>query len=394
MKTTDIDKIHGAGLISAEQREAIIAHFGLKEEGGKFLAILSFIGAVLVAAGVILLIGAHWDEIPRGVKLASGLALMLGAHGAGWWVREARRDYPKIGEALHLAGSLLWLGNIALVGQIYHLSSRPGNAFLLWWVGLAALPWLLRSPAQFVLLLLGIGLWFGFEINDSASLIRCDDERQILAYAMLGLLFTAFGLVLRGRGNRQFARLAETIGLLVFALFAYPLTWEGWWGWNSQGALLCSWLLPVVGVVAALLLALGCRNLTALTRQWRGAWGAALAGAAALLVAAEFVPGRNGWYWIGHMTPFNTTAAIAFFIFCLVQVRVGVQARDRFLVNLGVVFIALDIVATYLGLIGSMAFTGLIFVFSGLFLIVFAVFLERKRRALMKAIQAQPEIRA
>jgi len=31
MKTTDIEKIHEAGLISAEQRDSIIAHFGLKD---------------------------------------------------------------------------------------------------------------------------------------------------------------------------------------------------------------------------------------------------------------------------------------------------------------------------------------------------------------------------
>ena len=35
MKTTDIEKIHEAGLISAEPRDQIIAHFGLKEDGGK-----------------------------------------------------------------------------------------------------------------------------------------------------------------------------------------------------------------------------------------------------------------------------------------------------------------------------------------------------------------------
>jgi uncharacterized membrane protein len=43
---------------------------------------------VLVAAGIVLLIASNWDEIPRGVKLAVGLALMLGAHGVGWWLRE------------------------------------------------------------------------------------------------------------------------------------------------------------------------------------------------------------------------------------------------------------------------------------------------------------------
>ena len=392
MKTTDIEKIHEAGLITAEQRDQIIAHFGLKDEGAKFLTIVSFLGALLVAAGIALLIGAHWDEIPRGVKIAAGLALMLGAHGAGWWLRDARKDYPKTGEALHFAGSLLFLGNIALVGQIYHLSSRPANAFLLWWLGIAALPWLLRSAAQFALLLLGIGIWFGVEINDSTSLIRFDDEHQVLAYALLGLVFTGFGFLLRRGTDKNFSVVAETFGLLAFSMFSYPLTWAGFLSWGYRHAELNPWILPALGTVAALLVALGCRNLTTLSVQWRITWAATLAGAAALLVAAHFVPQQREWHWFGYMTPLNTVAAVAIFIYGLLQVQVGVQERSRFLVNLGVLFIALDIIATYIGLFGSMAFTGMMFIISGVFLMVFAVFLEKKRRKLMRQIKATPEV--
>ena len=391
MKYGDVQKLQEAGLITDEQRQKITEHFQLKEDGGKFLVIISFIGAVLVAAGITLLIAAHWNEIPRGVKLISGLALMLGAHGTGWWLRDARKDYPKTGEALHFAGSLLFLANIALVGQIYHLSSRPANAFLLWWLGLAALPWLLRSAAQFALLLLGIGIWFDVEINDATSLIRFDDEHQVLLYALLGLVFTGFGFLLRKSSNRDFSAVAETLGLLAFAIFSYPLTWAGFLSWGHRQAELNQWLLPALGTLAALLALSGCRNLTALSQQWRMTWGATLAGAAALLVAANFVPQQNEWHWFGHMTPLNTVAAIAFFIFGLLQVQVGVQERSRFLVNLGVVFIALDMIATYIGLFGSMAFTGLMFIISGAFLIVFGVYLEKKRRALMKQIKSPPE---
>ena len=377
MKTADIEKIHAAGLISAEQRDQIIARFGLKDDANKFLVIVSFIGAVLVAAAIALLIGAHWDEIPRGVELSGGLALMFGAHGAGWWLRDARKNYPKTGEALHFAGSLLFLANIALVGQIYHLSSRPANAFLLWWLGIAALPWLLRSAAQFALLLLGIGIWFGVEINDATSLIRFDDEHQVLVYALLGLVFTGFGFLLRKSSNKDFSVVAETFGLLAFVIFSYPLTWAGFLSWGDRPAELNQWILPVLGTLAALLVALGCRQLTTLTTQWRMTWGATLVGAAALLVTANFVPQQNEWHWFGHMTPLNTVAAVAIFIFGLLQVQVGVQERSRLLVNLGVIFIALDIIATYIGLFGSMAFTGLMFIGSGVFLILFAMFLEK-----------------
>jgi uncharacterized membrane protein len=47
----------------------------------------------------------------------------------------------------------------------------------------------------------------------------------------------------------------------------------------------------------------------------------------------------------------------------------------------------LDLIATYFVLIGSMARTGLMFLISGVFLIVFGIYLEKKRRALMQQIK-------
>jgi hypothetical protein len=47
MKHADIQKLHDAGLITDEQRQKIIEQFQFKEDGGgKFLAIVSLIGAV------------------------------------------------------------------------------------------------------------------------------------------------------------------------------------------------------------------------------------------------------------------------------------------------------------------------------------------------------------
>src|ERR1043166_6735284 len=168
MKYSDIAKIREAGLITAEQQEQINQHFKLKEDDNKLLTVLSIVGAVLAVCGIALLIAANWQEIPRGIKIAMGLVLMLGAHAGGWYLRE-KKGYPKSGEALHLAGSGLFLANIGLIGQIYHLSARPPNAFLLWWAGIAALPWVLRSKAQHVLSLLAFGFWFGMEINQDGS---------------------------------------------------------------------------------------------------------------------------------------------------------------------------------------------------------------------------------
>jgi hypothetical membrane protein len=79
---------------------------------------------------------------------------------------------------------------------------------------------------------------------------------------------------------------------------------------------------------------------------------------------------------------------VALFVFCLLQAQAGVQQRSRFMVNLGVTFIALHIFSVYLNLFGSMARTGMMFLVSGVLLIGFGIFLEKRRRVLMQQIKA------
>ena len=394
MKYGDVQKLHEAGLITDEQRQKIIEHFQLKEDGGgKFLAIVSLIGAVLIAAGITLLIAAHWNDIPRGVKIATGLLLMLGFHGGGWWLREVQSKFRKTGEALHLVGACLFLANIALIGQIYNIVSRPPNAFLLWWVGIAALPWLLRSKAQHVLLLIAFGIWFGFEVNQRGGFIYCESQRQILLYALLGLAYLGAGYCLRRTPFSEFADVTEKLGLFAFLIFVYPLTWKDFFGgWENSE--IRQWFFPALGVLALLPLAAGLKNLTALTRQWRWTWFAAQLGMVVFMATVWFGcwqldhTGESRRYFWGESWSY-LVGSLALFIFCLMQIQIGIQERSQFLVNLGVTFIALDILAAYCDLFGSMARTGVMFLISGIFLIVFGVYLEKKRRALMKQIKSQ-----
>lgn len=388
MKYSDIGKIQEAGLITAEQQRQIIEHFKLKEEGGRFLAVISFVGAVLVGCGIILLIASNWDEIPRGVKIAVGLLLMLGAHGAGWYLREVNGHYQKNGEALHLVGAGLFLGNIALIGQIYHLSARPPNAFLLWWAGIAALPWLLRSKALHILCLLAFGLWFGLEINQQGSPIYFgNDECQILLYSLLGLACVGGAYCLRQTSFAEFASPTEKLGLLAFQIFAYPLTWAEFY--RQHDALAMSpWIFPALAVLVLVLLAVGVPALTDLTRQWRWTWGLTLVAGIGLLAGELFIAPRWSTGY-GHNNPgYHWLCAVVLFLLCLLEIQVGVQRRSESLVNLGITFIALIIIATYVSLFGSMARTGLMFLVGGVFLIVFGIYLEKKRRALMQQMKS------
>ena len=395
MKLADLQKIHAAGLITDEQRQRIIAHFGLKEEGrGVFLTILSTIGAVLVAAGVILLISANWDSIPKFVKIATALGLLLGAHACGYYLREVRKDYLKTAEALHLLGSLLFLANIALVGQIYHLSSRPPNAILLWWAGFAALPWLLRSKAQFVLFLLAFTVWFGMEVAQRDSLLHTREVVEVALLSLLGLAYFGWGGALRRTSYANFSGAGEKLGLLLFHGFLYPHSLKFFYHGSSEWSDSSTHEGLIFGGLATLafgVVALQINRDERLTSQWRFAWLVAFAaclGTMALVISDVLTVPTD--FWCRRESLASALVAVAWFVLCVIQIQAGAQLQSRFLINLGIACVALNLITTYLQLIVSMAQTGWMFLLSGVFLIGLGIYLEKKRRALLHRFQTPP----
>ena len=396
MKHSDIVHLHELGLITEEQQQKIISTLKLKEEGGKLLLVLSTIGALLIVGGIILLISANWDAIPRGVKIATGLLLMLSAWGGGWYLREVRGDYLKSGEALYLVGAGLWLSNIALIGQIYHLSSRLPNAFLLWFAGVLPLPWILRSKALFVLSLMSFGIWVGTETNCDAGWFGGDwYESQMALYGLCGLLVLAWGYVLRLGRWSEFAAPAEKTGLLALLLSTYPFCWVyfGHYGIKWNPAAIAT--LSVIALGALVLLAIGLRNpQLELPTQWRWTWAATLVGLAALFgIALTWGPSEY-WRYNQHDSNLGLSwlTLAGTFIACLLQVQVGVFLRSKFMVNLAVTMLAMLFLTAYVNLFGSMATTGWIFLLAGVFLLAFGIYLERKRRGFIARIRASAPV--
>lgn len=391
MKATDIRKIREAGFITEAQEHAIVEHFKLDREGNRFLAIVGIIGAILVSAGIILLIASNWNDIARLLKLGVGLALLLGTHAGGWALGRSGR-HPVMAEVLHLLGSGMFLANIALVGQIYNLSSRPPNAILLWLAGVAPLAWILRSKAQHILALTIFGVWLGLELNQRDSwLFFAGEGRQFMLYSLLGILFAALGLLLGQSKFPEFGPPTEKFGLLATHIASYPLT-LGFFYSSGQVAP-AAW--AITGVLSGLTLALWLLAVPRLgvipDRQWSWVWAAVQVGLIGLVWLGLTVEGRyDGWEKHRLVGP-HWIAVPALFFFCLLQAQVGLIRRSKWLVNLAMVFIGLHVITAYFQLFGTMQTTGMMFVVTGLFLIGLAVYLERKRRSLMKRM-AEPVV--
>lgn len=390
MKTSDIDHLHSAGLITAEQRAAIIEHYQLDHESNRLLVILAIIGAVLVSAGIILLIASNWEDIPRLVKLAGALVLLVGAHGAGWRLARDGR-HPVIAQALHLVGSGMFLANIALVGQTYNLSSRPPNAILLWLAGVVPLAWILRSRAHHILSLCIFGLWLGLELNQHDSFLFFDGEaRQFMVYALLGSLFIGLGQWLDRSRFPEFGPATEKFGLLALHLAAYPMALGPYYGSDKVAA--GAWAIAGGITVAAAALALisAARWRVVVDTQWRWVWALAQLGLLALTWHGLTAERHGWWYETRHEFGPHWIAMPVLFLFCLIQAHVGLIRRSPWMINLAITFIGVYIITAYIELFGTMQQTGLMFLMGGALLIGLAIYLERKRRALLKRMTATP----
>jgi len=386
MNLPDIQRLHTDGFLSADQRDRIVTHYKLQDGQSKFVIILSVFGGLLVAAGVILVIASNWDTIPRGVKLLSGLALMLGAHVAAWRVLTRHPDFTKLAESLHLIGSMMFLANIALIGQVYHLNSRPPNAMLAWWVGIAPLAWILRSKVQHILTLIAFLFWLGMEfIHDTGWFHSGGDDGFLLFYPAILLAIYAAGVWLERTSYRDFASSTRRFGIFLLHCFLLPLTW-GWHGRTNLTPMVFSAYLPCAALVAAQL-HFALRGEQRLPAVWKKiwfycliAWLVLLGTAGATGTSQDF---GGGWDFNGGLAWF---AAIALFAHCLVMVNVGLLLGSRFLINLGTGLLAIDVITAYIRLFGTMAVTGAMFIVSGVGLIVLGIMLEKRRRSLLRRL--------
>ena len=120
------------------------------------IRILLVLGAVLLGAGVLLLVAAHWDRLAPGWRFGLLIGLVAGLHGLA---ALAAPRQPSAATALHAVGSIAYGGGVFLAGQLFHLEAHWPAGLLLWGLG-AGLGWvLLRQWPQLALLTLLLPAW-------------------------------------------------------------------------------------------------------------------------------------------------------------------------------------------------------------------------------------------
>lgn len=362
-----------AGVLDAAAAERIRAYESAQKRpaGIAWQAVLALLlGGILLAAGVVLFVSAHWEELGPGARFALVMAMVAVFHLGGGLARERFRG---LSTTLHAVGTVATGAAIALVGQIFNIAEHWPAAVLLW--ALAALAgWaLLRDQAQQILTLLLFPAWMLCEIEFYSERYIGQQVYTGRFLVVWAALYLTYFLGSKRKGTQGVAIGAGAIAAVVGILCLLE-SWE--WGGNGflpLGVRVWSWI-AIAGVPLVIAAFQGHRGL--------------IPPVAAVVFGIALPWCQHAWverYAFGSWTrreP-NLAAHALVAAFAILAIWWGVRQASRALVNLGTVGFAAVVVWFYfsnvydkmgrsLGLIGM----GVLFLLGGWGL-------ERMRRRLI-----------
>jgi uncharacterized membrane protein len=373
------------GIVSAEQAAAIRGRYAdaRDERRGSATTALAVIGAIAVGLGVIGFIAANWEEMGHGARLALLTAAVAGSYAAGFQLRDRTGSRPRVGEALYLLGVIVFGASLFLVGQMYNVEAHDPLALLLWAGGATATALVVRSRAIAAAAVLIFTSWVGFEFGLA---LEEDGSNTWAAFPVVAVFYggALYGLATAAQerirehwfASSGFPESGRGVGLPVAAAGLFVFTFAdaadelGRAGDEVSGIVLAGLLLlAALALAGAVALALTQRP----SRRYEA--GMLVTVIAATLVAT--LAGGNGDAWA---VLFN----ILFAAVALGIIYAGFLSDEAWLVNLGVAFVAVDLVARYFDVFWSALPRSVGMIGAGVLVLGIAYVLDRQRKRLLE----------
>lgn len=387
----EIDRWLEDGLISAEQAEAIKSRYrdtSTRERRARVVKALGAVGASVVGIGVILFFAANWDAIPRGARLVLLVGALVGSYAGGYYLREVRERSRGVGHALILLGAILFGAGLFLVGQMYHVQAHDPLGFLVWSVAAFATAVIVRSAPVATLAILAFGAWIAHELYLVGEATYNFELYLPAAASLYGAALYAGGTCgRRWVDDLELAAPMRVLGFLIGLGGAFGFTFRGFVAEFDESLLEQPRVVWAIVLALALAAVVGAAALALGRARGTGVWEAvsvlALTGLVLLAVFVPEAPGMEGADPVLYPVAFNLlVAAVA--VGALVA---GYQNDEPWLVNAGVVFVGIDVIARYFDFFWDMLPRSLVFIGVGALILTLAWGLERQRSRLIERME-------
>ena len=155
-------------------------------------------GGIMLAAGVLLFVSAHWDEMSPFQRMALLVLAVGGFHAGGALSLERFRS---LGITLHAVGTVALGGAIAVAGQSFNMQEHWPTAVLLWAAGAMAGWLLLGDWPHLALAAILVPCWLAGEWVEAVPL--SPDAWPVTTCGILLLAICYLSVRMPGAGSRQ-----------------------------------------------------------------------------------------------------------------------------------------------------------------------------------------------
>jgi len=182
---TALHRWTGAGLLAPDQADRIREY----EAGQPVLrarlpiVIGLALGGILFAAGIVLFVSAHWEQMSPAERMTVLIFALAGTHLTGAF---AARDFPATSATMHAIGTAALGAAIFLAGQIFNMQEHWPTGVMLWGIGAVAGWLLLRQWPQLAIAAILIPWWLIGEMHERTGRAT---GAEAVATALLALCY-------------------------------------------------------------------------------------------------------------------------------------------------------------------------------------------------------------
>jgi len=377
---------------------------------------LAFLGSILLGIGVILFFAANWQAMPRLLKIAVVVLSFTSSYAVGYYLAYLKGSYPKVGTALILLGSILYGASIWLIAQIFHIEAEAGLGFLLWYLGVIPVAYLFSSSLNLALATVNLVAWFiaghyplslpflVFPVLLGATILPLAIKKRDFFNFIVGIIaayiwFVPLGVKL---AQANFSFPLGIVSLLLLSLILYftskILQKENFFAENflqllSLLGLFISFapftfrdfmleLSPQIPLYSFPYLILAALLVLGLLKFKEGRLG--LADLPLFLLYLCLFPFFPALSENMAVLVFNN---VLFFIFTLLLIYYGYLQKNPLVFNLSMLLFAAAIVMKYFDFFFALMPRSVFFMCGGALLLLGSIFLERKRRNIIKTME-------
>lgn len=389
------------------EKQAVEIRELYKEEGSsekKIVQVLGSLGAILVAAGMLLFVASNWEYLPKMVKLVILFGTTFATYYAGWKTSVIGK-HPLWAKTLLFLASLFVGATIFLTAQIFNVNANAHWLILLWFLAIAPLGYLFDMGSIMLLAALVFSLWF---VNYLA-----DNNAYNHSSFGIFLLLLVYGISLYGKGQlhefwpkfKKFKNIYQSLGLVFilssYLFFSLESPYQSDFGVIISEDWLYNLLLIVfgIGAIGSTIMSGVLYKKKKEIKQEFWVLFLSLLGGIGIFVFSFFA---ENFIEVSHAYNYKTSllnenvSTILFIIYNLFlfvlsigSLLIGYYKRITSFVNIGMLFFVIGTAHLYTTTLYEFLPRSLAFVVGGLILLAGGFFLERRRREIITATKPE-----